>query len=44
MALVDFVKRLRPPTAYTAQEIMDMDPSQTTTIVPGIISQGVRIS
>ena len=43
MALVDFVKRLRPPTAYTAQEIMDMDPSQTTTIVPGIISQGVTL-
>ena len=44
MALVDFVKRLCPPAAYTAQEIMDMDLSQTTTIVPGIISQGVRIS
>ena len=43
MALVDFVKRLRPPAAYTAQEIMDMAPSQTTTIVPGIISQGVTL-
>jgi RecA-family ATPase len=43
MALVDFVKRLCPPAAYTAQEIMDMDPSQTTTIVPGIISQGVTL-
>ncbi len=38
MALVDCLKRLRGPAAYTAQQIMDMAPSQTTTIVPGIIS------
>lgn len=49
MALVDAVTRYpgyRGPAAYTAQEIIDMDPSQitqTTTIVPGIISQGVTL-
>src|SRR5208337_1789504 len=42
MALVDYVKKhWRGPAVYTAQQIMDMDTSQTTTIVPGIISPGV---
>ncbi len=46
MALVDVVERWqrrRGPAAYSAQEIMDMDLSQTATIVPGIISQGVTL-
>jgi RecA-family ATPase/biotin operon repressor len=43
MALLDILKRLCPPVAYTAQQILDMNFSQTTTIVPGIISQGVTL-
>lgn len=44
MSLADHVRRYGGgPSTYTAQQIMDLDSSEPTTLVPGFISQGVTL-